>query len=248
MENGSPALGWAARDTSGHLSPYSFKRRVQKDDDVTIKVLFCGICHTDLHIIKNEWGNALYPVVPGHEIVGVVTDVGAAVTKFNAGDTVGVGYFVDSCRSCDSCEKGNENYCPTLVITSNGVDYSGDTTRGGFSDSIVVNDDYVIRVPASLPPSGAAPLLCAGVTVYTPMRMMDFAGEHGIAADVEVVAMGDVNEAVDRLERNDVRYRFVVDVAGTLHASAAAAAQKAHPNLGFGYYLRRNLAHTFHDS
>uniref|UniRef100_A0A0E0IJ12 cinnamyl-alcohol dehydrogenase n=1 Tax=Oryza nivara TaxID=4536 RepID=A0A0E0IJ12_ORYNI len=217
--DGTAALGWAARDASGHLSPFSFTRRVQEEDDVTIKVLYCGICHTDLHTIKNEWGNAMYPVVPGHEIVGVVAGVGAGVTRFKAGDTVGVGYFVDSCRACDSCGKGDENYCPTMVITSNGTDYGGATTQGGFSDVMVVRQDYVLRVPASLPPDGAAPLLCAGVTA-----MLDFAGEHGIAADVEVVAMGDVNAALGRLERNDVRYRFVIDVAGTLHAAAAAAA------------------------
>uniref|UniRef100_J3MX90 cinnamyl-alcohol dehydrogenase n=1 Tax=Oryza brachyantha TaxID=4533 RepID=J3MX90_ORYBR len=169
MADGTAVLGWAARDPSGHLSPYSFKRRVQKEDDVTIKVLFCGICHTDLHVIKNEWGNAMYPVVPGHEIVGVVSGVGGGVTKFKAGDMVGVGYFVNSCGSCDSCGEGYDNYCPTSVITSNGTDYDGATTRGGFSDVLVVKQDFVVRVPGTLPPEGAAPLLCAGVTVYSPM-------------------------------------------------------------------------------
>uniref|UniRef100_A0A0D3H6M4 cinnamyl-alcohol dehydrogenase n=1 Tax=Oryza barthii TaxID=65489 RepID=A0A0D3H6M4_9ORYZ len=113
--NGTAALGWAARDTSGHLSPFSFTRRVQQEDDVTIKVFYCGICHTDLHIIKNEWGNAMYPVVPGHEIVGVVTGVGAGVTKFKAGDTVGVGYFVASCRGCECCGNEYENYCAKMI-------------------------------------------------------------------------------------------------------------------------------------
>ncbi|XP_052168045.1 LOW QUALITY PROTEIN: probable cinnamyl alcohol dehydrogenase 8B [Oryza glaberrima] len=349
-EHGKAAVGWAARDDSGVLSPYNFSRRAQKDDDVTIKVLYCGICHTDLHVVKNDWGNAMYPVVPGHEIVGVVTGAGAGVTKFKAGDTVGVGFFVGSCRTCDSCGKGYENYCPTMVITSNGKDYGGAATQGGFSDAIVVNEHYVLRVPAGLPLDGAAPLLCAGVTVYSPMvihglnapgkhvgvvglgglghvavkfakafgmrvtvistspgkrrealehlgadeflvsrdagqiaaaagtmdgilntvsawhpvaplfalmkpmaqmvfvgaptrplelpayaivpggkgitgncvggirdcqAMLDFAGEHGITAEVEVIKMDYVNTAMERLEKNDVRYRFVIDVAGS---------------------------------
>ncbi|CAN6166888.1 unnamed protein product [Urochloa humidicola] len=355
MAVGKEAHGWAARDASGHLSPFNFSRRVPRDGDVTIKVLFCGLCHTDLHIIKNEWGNCMYPLVPGHEIVGVVTDVTSGVTKFKAGDTVGVGYFVDSCRSCDSCRTGHESYCPQLVETSNGVDLlDGATTQGGFSDVLVVSQDYAVHVPASLPLAGAAPLLCAGVTVFSPMvqyglnspskhlgvvglgglshlavkfgkafgmtvtviststakqeeavgrlgadaflvsrdaeqmkaaagtmdgvidtvsaehpvapllkpmgqmvvvglpakplevpafslvgggkrvagsggggvgecqAMLDFAGEHGIVADVEVVGMDYVNTAIQRLERNDVRYRFVVDVAGSKLGGEAA--------------------------
>ncbi|CAD6225050.1 unnamed protein product [Miscanthus lutarioriparius] len=184
-QGGKTAHGWAARDASGLLSPYSFSRWVQGDGDVTIKVLFCGICHTDLHVIKNEWGNAMYPVVPGsisnHLTVcmstqagmrsSASTGVGHGVTKFKARDTVGVGYFVDSCRACESCSTGHENYCPQLVLTSNGVDHhhDGATTKGGFSDVLVVSQDFVVRVPESLPLDGAAPLLCAGVTVYSPM-------------------------------------------------------------------------------
>nr|CAB3457003.1 unnamed protein product [Digitaria exilis] len=354
MASGKEAHGWAARDASGHLSPFNFSRRVQRDGDVTIKVLFCGLCHTDLHVIKNEWGNAMYPLVPGHEVVGVVTDVAPGLTKFKAGDTVGVGYFVDSCRSCESCSKRFESYCPQLVQTSNGVDlFDGSTTQGGFSDVLIVSQDYLVRVPESLSPEGTAPLLCAGITVFSPMvqyglnvpgkhlgesatwgsvasfgkafgmkvtvistspskreealdrlgadaflvsrdpdqmkaaastmdgiidtvsaehpvtellellkpmgqmvvvglpakplevpafslvaggkrvagsggggigecqAMQDFAGEHGITADVEVVGMDYVNTAIQRLERNDVRYRFVVDVAGS-NLSAAA--------------------------
>ncbi|XBI81249.1 hypothetical protein VPH35_090208 [Triticum aestivum] len=187
MAKGMPAIGWAARDTSGVLSPYSFSRRALKDDDVTIKVLFCGICHTDLHIAKNEWGNALYPVVPGHEIVGVVTEVGPGVKNFKAGDAVGVGYFVDSCRSCVSCGSGHENHCPTLVLTSNAVDYDGATTQGGFSNVLVVDQGYVVRVPEGLPLDGAAPLLCAGVTVYSPM--MEF-GLNAPGKHLGVVGLG----------------------------------------------------------
>jgi len=352
-QGGAAALGWAARDATGVLSPYNFSRRVPRDDDVTIKVLYCGICHTDLHVIKNYWGSAMYPVVPGHEIVGVVTGVGDGVTRFKPGDTVGVGYFVGSCRSCDSCGKGNENYCAGVVLTSNGVDraHGGAATKGGFSDVIVVSEHYVLRVPDGLPLDRTAPLLCAGVTVYSPMvrhglnepgkhlgvvglgglghvavkfgkafgmkvtvistspskrqeavehlgadeflvsrdaeqmkaatgtmdgiidtvsawhpiapllallkplgqmvvvgvpnkplelpvyaivpggkgvagnsvgsvgdcqAMLEFAGKHGIGAEVEVIKMDYVNTAMERLEKNDVRYRFVIDVAGSL--------------------------------
>jgi len=354
---GSAALGWAARDASGVLSPFDFSRREQKDDDVTIKVLYCGICHTDLYTIKNEWGTAMYPVVPGHEIVGVVTGVGSGVSKFKAGDTVGVGYFVGSCRSCECCGNGYENYCSGMVLTSNGVDpeHGGAVTQGGFSDVILVNEDYVVRVPDGLPLDKAAPLLCAGVTVYSPMMrfglnapgkhlgvvglgglghvavkfgkafgmrvtvistspgkreeaverlgadeflvsrdpeqmqaavgtmdgildtvsawhpisplfalmkpmgqmvfvggptkplelpayaivpggkgiagncvggirdcqaMLEFAAKLGVTAEVEVIKMDYVNTALERLEKNDVRYRFVIDVAGSLGSTA----------------------------
>nr|CAD1826548.1 unnamed protein product [Ananas comosus var. bracteatus] len=135
-----PALGWAARDASGVLSPFSFSRRSGGEDDVTIKILYCGICHTDLHIIKNDWGNAAYPVVPGHEIVGIVTGVGSNVDKFKVGEKVGVGYMVDSCLSCDSCEQDYENYCDKVVNTSNGIFSDGTKTYGGFSDAIVVKE------------------------------------------------------------------------------------------------------------
>ncbi|XP_006660608.2 probable cinnamyl alcohol dehydrogenase 8C [Oryza brachyantha] len=359
-QQGKAAVGWAARDDSGVLSPYNFSRRAQKDDDVTIKVLYCGICHTDLHIAKNDWRNAKYPVVPGHEIIGVVTDVGSSVTKLKAGDTVGVGYFVASCRSCETCGKGYENYCSKIVSTCNGVDHDhgGAVTQGGFSDVLVVNEHYVLRVPPGMPLDKAAPLLCAGVTVYSPMvlhglnapgkhlgvvglgglghlavkfgkafgmrvtvistspgkrqkalehlgadeflvsrdpgqmaaaagtmdgildtasawhpitplfslmkpmgqiiflgvptrllelpacaivpggkgitghgvgsirecqTMLDMAGEHGINADVEVIKMDYVNTAFERLEKNDVLYRFVIDVAGSLASGAGDA-------------------------
>ncbi|GJM98862.1 hypothetical protein PR202_ga15909 [Eleusine coracana subsp. coracana] len=120
--------------------------------------LYCGICHTDLHVIKNEWGNAMYSLVPGHEVVGTVTDVGRSVSKYKVGDTVGVGYCVDSCGSCECCGNGHENYCAGVVLTSNGVDHArgGAATLGGFSDVLVVSQHYVVRVPDSLPPT--APL------------------------------------------------------------------------------------------
>ncbi|ONM54865.1 putative cinnamyl alcohol dehydrogenase 6 [Zea mays] len=227
MAGGKEAHGWAARDVSGHLSPYHFSRRVQRDDDVTIKVLFCGLCHTDLHVIKNEFGNAKYPVVPGHEIVGVVTDVGSGVTSFKPGDTVGVGYFVDSCRSCDSCSKGRDpEQMRAAAGTLDGVidTVSADHPVVPLLDLLKPMGQMVVvglptkplQVPAfSLVAGGKRVAGSAGGGVGECQAMLDFAGEHGITADVEVVGMDYVNTAIQRLERNDVRYRFVVDVAGS---------------------------------
>ncbi|CAA6657822.1 unnamed protein product [Spirodela intermedia] len=320
-EHRRKTFGLAAKDASGILSPFSFSRRNNGDEDITLKILFCGICHSDLHCIKNEWRNAVYQ---SHEIVGVVTEVGRNVSKFKLGDRAGVGCMVGSCRSCGSCKQGFENYCPQMVLTYNSVDGDGTMTYGGYSDAVV---------PAI---GQGAPLLCAGITVYSPMKhfglnepgkhlgvvglgglghvavkfakafgmkvtvissspskekeamerlgadaflvsssmdqilaatgtmdgiintvsathplmpllillkthgkmimvgapekplevpafslilgmedtqeMLDFAGKHGITADVEVIRMDYVNTAMERLARNDVRYRFVIDV------------------------------------
>ncbi|KAM3369595.1 hypothetical protein ACQJBY_017475 [Aegilops geniculata] len=348
------AMGLAAHDASGHLSPIRISRRNTGDDDVAIKVLYCGICHSDLHTIKNDWRNAIYPVVPGHEIAGVVTEVGKNVAGFAAGDRVGVGCMVNACRACESCEEGAENYCARVVLTYNSRDRDGAVTRGGYSDLVVADARFVVRFPDALPLDAAAPLLCAGATVYAPMRrhglgapgshvgviglgglghvavkfarafgaakvtvistspakreealerlgadafvlstdaaemkaaagtmngivntasaaaslhpylallkphgkmvllgipdkplqvsafaligggktlagscmasisetqeMLDFAAEHGVAADVEVIGAGEVNAAMERLAKGDVRYRFVIDVGNTLKA------------------------------
>ncbi|KAK6923862.1 Alcohol dehydrogenase, N-terminal [Dillenia turbinata] len=181
MEKKSPetehprrAIGWAARDKSGFLSPFNFSRRETGDEDVTFKVLYCGICHTDLSFIKNEWGFSSYPLVPGHEIVGVVTEIGSKVKKFKGGEKVGVGSLVGSCRSCDNCTNDIENYCPDYIFTFGGSPYhDGTTTYGGYSDIMVANEHFVIRVPDNLPLDAAAPLLCAGITVYSPLKYYD---------------------------------------------------------------------------
>ncbi|PKU78008.1 putative mannitol dehydrogenase [Dendrobium catenatum] len=305
------------------------------EEDITLKILYCGICHTDLHIITNDWGNASYPVVPGHEITGIVTAVGQNVQKFKIGDKAGVGYMVGSCNDCGNCKEGYENYCPNVIPTSNGIQQNGKTTYGGFADILVVNEAFAVNLPENMPLDKTGPLLCAGVTVYTPMRrfglnepgkhlgvvglgglghlavkfgkalglkvtvistssskkkeaierlgadsflvssdndqmkaamgtldgiidtvsahhaitplilllktygklvlvggkivagsliggirdtqeMVNFAAEHNIAADVEVVPMDYVNTAFERLAKGDVRYRFVVDVANSL--------------------------------
>ncbi|KAL0314524.1 UNVERIFIED_CONTAM: 8-hydroxygeraniol dehydrogenase [Sesamum angustifolium] len=181
------AFGWAARDPSGVLSPFDFSRRPTGDRDVQFKVLYCGICHSDLHAIKNEWGFSNYPVVPGHEVVGVVTEVGSKVQKFQVGDKVGVGCLVDSCRKCDQCTNNLENYCPKTVLTYNTVLPDGTLTYGGYSDIMVVDEDFAIRWPENFPLDRGAPLLCAGITTYSPLRYygLDKPGLH-----IGVVGLG----------------------------------------------------------
>uniref|UniRef100_A0ACD6A0J6 Uncharacterized protein n=1 Tax=Avena sativa TaxID=4498 RepID=A0ACD6A0J6_AVESA len=164
------AVGLAARDAAGHLSPLAITRRNTGDDDVVIKILYCGICHSDLHSIKNDWKNARYPMIPGHEIAGEVTEVGKNVTKYKAGDRVGVGCMVNSCRSCEGCNKGFENHCPGMISTYNSVDVDGTITYGGYSSMVVVHELFVVRFPDAMPLDKGAPLLCAGITVYSPMK------------------------------------------------------------------------------
>ncbi|KAL6012670.1 hypothetical protein ACLOJK_003159 [Asimina triloba] len=139
------------------------------EEDITIKILYCGICHTDLHYIKNDWGNAVYPILPGHEIAGVVTEVGSKVSKFKVGDKAGVGYLSGSCGSCTNCKDDLENYCPKQILTYNSIDHDGTRTYGGYSNTLVVNHHFALRVPENLPLDGVAPLFCAGITVYSPM-------------------------------------------------------------------------------
>ncbi|CAK9170972.1 unnamed protein product [Ilex paraguariensis] len=347
------AFGWAARDTSGVLSPFNFSRRETGEEDVRFKVLYCGICHSDLHNIRNDWGMAVYPMVPGHEIVGVVTKVGGNVKKVKVGDKVGVGCMVGSCHSCDNCANDLENYCPKMLLTYKSIYYDGTMTYGGYSDVMVCDQHFIVRWPENLPLDAGVPLLCAGITTYSPLKyfgfdkpgihlgvvglgglghvavkfakafgvkvtvistspnkkkeaiehlgadsflvsrdqdqmqaamgtldgiidtvsadhpllpligllkshgklvlvgapnkplelpvfpllmgrkivagsiiggmketqeMVDFAAKHNIRADVEVIPMDYVNTAMDRLEKADVRYRFVIDVENTLKA------------------------------
>ncbi|XP_058187434.1 8-hydroxygeraniol dehydrogenase-like isoform X1 [Rhododendron vialii] len=164
------AFGWAARDASGVLSPFKFSRRVTGDEDVRFKILYCGICHSDLHSLKNEWGNSTYPLLPGHEVVGVVTEVGSKVQKYKVGDRVGVGCMVGACHTCENCENNLENYCPKMILTYNSVNYDGTKTYGGYSDHMIANERYIVRIPDNLPLDAAAPLLCAGITTYSPLR------------------------------------------------------------------------------
>ncbi|KAL8193997.1 hypothetical protein R6Q57_026239 [Mikania cordata] len=164
------AYGYAARDSSGSLSPLIFSRRATGEKDVRFKVLYCGICHTDLHLAKNDWGITKYPITPGHEIVGVVTEVGSKVEKFKVGDKVGVGYLVGSCRSCKNCASDYEQYCPKQVATGGFTYFDGTQTYGGYSDHMVSDEHFVLHWPENLPLDSGAPLLCAGITTYSPLR------------------------------------------------------------------------------
>ena len=340
---------YAAASATAPLAPWSLPRRAPGARDVDIEILYCGVCHSDLHTARSEWGGTIYPCVPGHEIIGRVTAVGAEVTKFKPGQTVGVGCMVDSCRQCTSCNEGLEQYCERgFTGTYNAPDkILGGITYGGYSTRIVVDQDFVLRIPDTLDPAAAAPLLCAGITTYSPLRhwkvgpgmkvgvvglgglghmavklahamgaevtmfttspgkgedarrlgasevvvskdkaqmkaqlnrydlilntvaashdldaylkllkrdgtlvlvgvpehphpspnianlifrrrsiggsliggiaetqeMLDFCGQHGIVSDIEMIPMQKINEAYDRMQRSDVRYRFVIDLA-----------------------------------
>ncbi len=355
---------YSAGSATARLASTTIPRRDPTTRDVQIEILFCGICHSDLHSVRNEWSSVMptvYPIVPGHEIVGRVTKVGSAVTKFKAGDIAAVGCLVDSDQTCPKCQAGLENFCPNLTLTFNSPDRhkTAPVTYGGYSDSIVVDERFVLRVPSNLDLAGAAPLLCAGITTYSPLRyhgvtkgkkvgvvglgglghmavklahafgayvvvfttspnkkedalrlgadevvvsrnanemqkhtgsfdfildavsaehdinayinllgldgnltlvgappkplavssfalifgrrsvsgsnigglpetqeMLDFCGQHNITADVEVIAMQQVNEAYERLLRSDVKYRFSIDMASLKSEQASEASAR----------------------
>jgi uncharacterized zinc-type alcohol dehydrogenase-like protein len=168
------AKAYSAASATSQLASTNIQRRDPTERDVQIEILFCGICHSDLHQVRNEWSSVMptvYPIVPGHEIVGRVTKVGSAVTKYKPGDLAAVGCLVDSDRTCPNCKAGLEQFCPNMVLTYNGPDkYLGGVTYGGYSNSIVVDENFVLRVPSNLELAAAAPLLCAGITTYSPMR------------------------------------------------------------------------------
>ncbi|WP_148253460.1 NAD(P)-dependent alcohol dehydrogenase [Aidingimonas lacisalsi] len=184
----SQVKGYAARSADSELAPMSFERRQPRADDVSIQIDYCGVCHTDLHFAHDDWGITQFPVVPGHEIIGRVTSVGSAVSTFKEGDIVGVGCMVDSCRTCPACEDGLEQFCLNgMTPTYNGEDrHDGSITFGGYSDSIVVSEHFVVKVPSALNPATAAPLLCAGITTYSPLRHYGVKPGHKVG----VVGMG----------------------------------------------------------
>src|SRR4029077_19748359 len=170
-----PAKAYAAQNPTSGMAPFTLRRREPRPQDVQIEILYCGVCHSDLHQVKNDWVDFLptvYPCIPGHEIIGRVVKAGSAVKKFKEGDIAAVGCMVDSCRVCASCRAGEEQYCENfMTLTYNGEDkILGGVTYGGYSDSIVVDEAYVLRVSKQLDPAGAAPLLCAGITTYSPLR------------------------------------------------------------------------------
>jgi alcohol dehydrogenase (NADP+) len=182
-----PTSGYATHAADQPLKPFSFERRDPTPNDVQIEILFCGVCHSDLHITRNEWGGTVYPCVPGHEIVGRVVKTGRAVKKFKEGDRVAVGCVVDSCRACPDCEEGLEQFCDHAVFTYNSPDsHTGGVTYGGYSKSIVVDQAFVLRLPEKLDLAAAAPLLCAGITTYSPMRHLKI----GKGKKVGVIGLG----------------------------------------------------------
>lgn len=190
--------GYAALTAKTLLQPFSFERRDVGPHDVLIKISHCGICHSDIHQARNEWGGAIFPMVPGHEMIGTVTQMGTSASRFHVGDMVGVGCFVDSCRQCAACREGQEQYCESgMILTYSGRDKDGHVTQGGYSHQIVVDEQYVLRIPPTLSPAGAAPLLCAGITTYSPLRHWGVGKYHKLA----VVGLGGLGHMAVKLAK-----------------------------------------------
>lgn len=191
--------GYAAHSTTSPLGLFSFVRRDPRPNDVVIDIAFAGVCHSDIHSVRNDWGNAKHPMVPGHEIIGRVTAVGSAVTQFKTGDHVGVGCMVDSCQHCQPCAQGLEQYCENgMTGTYNDVDpHDGMPTYGGYSERIVVSDKFVVKVPENLDPAAAAPLLCAGITTWSPLRHWKV----GPGSKVAVVGLGGLGHMALKLAK-----------------------------------------------
>jgi len=190
-------IGYAAQTATTPLAPFAFERRELRPNDVAMEVLYCGICHSDLHVARNDWGWSLYPAVPGHEIVGRVTAVGPQVKGYKPGELVAVGCMVDSCLQCDQCNKGQEQMCRQGNIqTYNGKDrVTGEITWGGYSKHIVVREEFVLRVPAGLDPARTGPLLCAGITTYSPLRQWKV----GPGSRVAVLGLGGLGHMAVKL-------------------------------------------------
>ncbi|XP_027178240.1 8-hydroxygeraniol dehydrogenase-like isoform X1 [Coffea eugenioides] len=228
-ETGHPVevFGWAARDSSGHLSPFKFSRRANGERDVQFKVLYCGICHSDLHFIKNDWGFTLYPTVPGHEIVGVVTKVGSKVEKVKVGDKVGMGALGASCRNCEMCCQDLEAYCSEKVFTHGSIDKHGEPTQGGFCDLMVADEHFLFCWPENLPMDAGAPLLCAGITTYSSMRYfgLDKPGIH-----VGIVGLGGLGHLA-------VKFAKAFGAKVTVISTSASKRQEAITKLGADAFL-----------
>nr|WP_298379642.1 NAD(P)-dependent alcohol dehydrogenase [uncultured Halomonas sp.] len=184
----SQTRAYAAHAADQPLAPFNFERRQPRKDDVAIEILYCGVCHSDLHFARNDWGVTRFPIVPGHEIVGRVTAVGDEVSRFQAGDLVGVGCMVDSCRHCQPCRDGIEQFCLEGVTMTYGSDdrQDGSFTQGGYSDQIVVSEHFVLRMPEGIDLASAAPILCAGITTYSPLRHFGVKAGHRVG----VIGMG----------------------------------------------------------
>ncbi|HAT8178568.1 TPA: alcohol dehydrogenase catalytic domain-containing protein [Legionella pneumophila] len=195
----SETIGYAAYKAGAPLKPFTFERRPVGAKDVAIEILFCGICHSDLHQVNNDWGGAFYPMVPGHEIIGRIKEAGHQVQRFKAGDLVGVGCMVDSCRQCSYCHQNEEQYCKSgATFTYNSQDnHLGGVTYGGYSKYIVVTEDFVLKIDESLDPAAAAPLLCAGITTYSPLKR----AKVGKMSKVGIVGLGGLGHMAVKLAR-----------------------------------------------
>jgi uncharacterized zinc-type alcohol dehydrogenase-like protein len=194
----STVQGYAAHSSDADLVSFSFERRDLRPDDVEIEILFCGVCHSDIHHVRNDWGGEEYPIVPGHEIVGRVTRVGTEVARFKQGDTVGVGCLVDSCNQCEACVHDHEQYCNDNTLTYADRDRHDKTPAfGGYSEKIVVTEKFVLRIPEGLDLAGAAPLLCAGITSYSPLRRW----KAGPGRKVAVVGLGGLGHMALKLAK-----------------------------------------------
>lgn len=188
---------YTATSATAPLTKTTIERRDVGPHDVTLDIKFVGICHSDIHTVKSEWGRTRYPIIPGHEIAGIVTEIGSQVSRFQIGDRVGVGCFVDSCRECDNCLAGLQQYCTGggMVGTYNGVGRDGQRTQGGYSTAIVVDENYVLRIPDAIPLDQAAPLLCAGITTYSPLRHWNT----GPGKQVAVIGLGGLGHLAVKL-------------------------------------------------
>jgi alcohol dehydrogenase (NADP+) len=191
------SIGYAAHSANGALARFAFDRRAPRANDVAMEILYCGVCHSDLHMARNDWKRSVYPLVPGHEIIGRVIEVGAEVTRFKPGDRVAVGCMVDSCLECDQCRKGEEQFCRAgMTLTYNSPDrITKENTYGGYSKHVVVRQEFVLRVPDALDLARAAPLLCAGITTYSPLREWNV----GPGSRVGVIGLGGLGHMAVKL-------------------------------------------------
>lgn len=212
---------YAAQSATSGLAPWSLERRALRPDDVHVDILFCGVCHSDIHAAENDWGRTNYPIVPGHEVVGRVTAIGDAVTKHAVGDIVGIGPMCDSCRSCAACDDGVEQYCLNgMTAVYNAADrHDGSRTYGGYSTAIVVSEHFAVKMPEGLDLAAAAPLLCAGITTYSPLR------HYGVSkgSRVGVVGMGGLGHMGIKLAR-------ALGAEVTLFTRSAAKVEEARRN------------------
>jgi len=226
---------YAAATAKAPLKPFTIERREPKDNDVVIDIKYCGICHSDIHQARDEWGDAKFPMVPGHEITGIVSKVGNKVTEFKVGDHVGVGCLVDSCRHCDHCEIGLEQYCLTgFAATYNSYELDKKTpTYGGYSERIVVDSNFVLRIPDNLPLDKAAPLLCAGITLYSPLMHW----KAGRGKKVAIIGLGGLGHMGVK-----IAHALGADVTVLSHSEAKRADAK---RLGADHYYATANPDTF---